>query len=115
MPASAGSGIHPSVLKPVVFASGTAARLDPRTGGAARGRVCTPARSSQPRGSKQSQLAGPRDRVGARGDVELAKDALHVGLDGVERDVERLADLPLREVGREQAEHGKFPLAEILL
>jgi Integrase core domain len=36
-----------------------------------RGR--TPAQIAQARDSEQSQLADPRDRVGARGDVELAK------------------------------------------
>lgn len=54
----------------------------------------------QIRRSEQSQLAGTRDRVRARGDVELAKDALHVRFDGVERDVERLTDLSLCEIGR---------------
>jgi hypothetical protein len=32
-------------------------------------------------------------------------------VDRVERDVECLADLPLREIARQQAEHGEFPIA----
>jgi hypothetical protein len=34
---------------------------------------------------------------------------------GLERDVERFPDLPLGEIGRQQAEHGELPVAEILL
>ena len=34
---------------------------------------------------------------------------------GLEPDVERFPDLPLGEIGRQQAEHGELPVAEILL
>src|SRR5581483_7827957 len=57
-----------------------------------------------------SGLRGPRDgevleRLAARGDAELAQEALHVRADGVLRDEEALRDLVRAEVVVEQEQH----------
>jgi hypothetical protein len=55
-------------------------------------------------GSEQAKLAAARDGVGAAGHAQLAKDALHMALDGVQGDEELGADLALGKLAREQAE-----------
>ena len=53
------------------------------------------------------------DRVVARVDAELAVDAPRVGLDGVERDVQRVADLALRELARQQPQDAELAFGEL--
>src|SRR5205823_4360000 len=64
--------------------------------------------------SDQPELSGPRDRLVAVRGLELAEDAASVGLDGVERDVKRLANLTLRQLGREQAEDVELAIGQLL-
>src|SRR5215218_7027038 len=62
---------------------------------------CGPAASSE-----QAKITSTRNGVLSGGHIELSENALDMRFDGVERDVELVADLPLREVGPEQPEHG---------
>ena len=63
---------------------------------------------------EQSELARPAHGLVARVDVELAVDAPRVGLDGVERHVQRVADLALRELAGEQAQHAQLPVRQLV-
>lgn len=50
-------------------------------------------------------LAGPFERLMARGDLELAEDRSGMGLDRVDGDVEGLTYLPVRIVAVEETQH----------
>ena len=52
--------------------------------------------------SEQAKITSTRNGVLSGGHVELSENALDMRFDGVERDVELVADLSLREVGPEQ-------------
>jgi hypothetical protein len=54
----------------------------------------------------KSSLAGPLERLLARGDSELAVDRLNVGLYRVDRDVETLRNLSERTFAVEKTQHG---------
>jgi hypothetical protein len=65
------------------------------------------------RHSDQAKITSPRNGVLSGGHVELSENALDMRFDGVERDVELVADLSLREVGPEQPEHGQLSITEL--
>src|SRR5215203_4012670 len=65
------------------------------------------------RHSRSSSRA--RATASVRVQVELATDFLRMGLDGVERDEQRLADLTLAEIGPQQAEYGELAIAQLLV
>src|SRR4029450_9324685 len=51
---------------------------------------------------KQAELLGAFDGLAARGHAQLAVDGYRLGLDGMGRQVQPLADLPERQVGGQQ-------------
>src|SRR6266545_2688710 len=62
----------------------------------------------------EPELSGPLHRLFPAGRAELAVDALGVALDRVERNVERRADFPQRELARQETEHGQFAVRQVL-
>ena len=78
-------------------------------------RVLRP-RAPRARVGHQSPMpaAGCRPPRSPRGHVELAVHAAHVGLQRVERHVQRGRDLPVGEAAAQVAQHGHLPLAERL-
>src|SRR5580704_15061449 len=62
---------------------------------------------------QQAELAAAFDRAGPAGDAELAEDAARVAFHRVEGDVKLRADLPLRQLARQQAQDRELPLAQI--
>src|SRR3954464_7987814 len=71
-------------------------------------------RGSVDPGLDEPELARAADRLLARGGAELGVDVAHVGLDGVDRDEQLLADLAVRVRAREQPQHGELALGELL-
>ena len=63
---------------------------------------------------EQAERFGARDRVRSRGYVQLAVQLAGVGLDGVQRDVELLADLTSGETAREASQHRELGRAGFL-
>src|SRR5262245_66649598 len=84
----------------------------------ARGDESTPARGKAGlpflAGSEEAQLAGSPDRLLPPLDVELAVDRLQVGLDRVQRHVQLVADLPVRQAARQVAQDRQLPFAQRL-
>jgi hypothetical protein len=64
--------------------------------------------------SEEVELAGATDGVPAPVGVELAVDALDVGLDGIHGHVQLGGDLAGRQHARQVAQHHVLPLAERL-
>ena len=60
--------------------------------------------------SEQTKITSAHDRIASSRYVELSKDALGVGFDGVERDVELFADLPLGQICTQQPEHSELSI-----
>jgi EmrB/QacA subfamily drug resistance transporter len=61
---------------------------------------------------EQAEVARVGDRLGSARDLELAVDGLDMAPDGVDRDVQLAADLPVRQPGGKQPQDGMLPLAE---
>ena len=55
-------------------------------------------------GLEEAQLLGARDRSATPADAQLAIDLAIVPLDGVDREVEFLGDLAVREAGGDEAQ-----------
>src|ERR1051325_10305742 len=70
------------------------------------------ARSSRP--SDQTQRAGADDGVTPTADIELAVDALDVGLDRVDAHEQLARDLRVRQQRRQQPQHRALALGERL-
>src|SRR5262245_46909597 len=68
-----------------------------------------PGRAQQPEGSSALYRFGPGVNVQLR--VELA----HMRLDGVDRQVQLLADIAGGQVGRQEAQHGELAFAQCLV
>src|ERR687886_758107 len=60
--------------------------------------------------SQEAELVGAYHGLTPGRRPELAIDAAHVRLDRVPRDVQRRADLALREPAGQETEHGHLPL-----
>jgi len=60
----------------------------------------------------QCPLAGPFERLIARGDLELAEDRSGMGLDRVDGDVEGLTYLPVRIVAVEETQHVELAIGK---
>ena len=63
---------------------------------------------------EQAELAGLGDRLGPGADPELAVDGLDLAADGVDRDLQFPADLPVRQLGGEQPQDRQLPFGERL-
>ena len=61
---------------------------------------------------QEAQLSGACDRLPAPADAQLAIDLAVVPLDGVDREVEFLADLAVREAGGEEAQDLQLAIVE---
>src|SRR5215472_18063943 len=62
---------------------------------------------------QEAELAAAIDRACAGGDAELAEDAARVAFHRVEGDIELRADLPLRQLARQQPQDRDLPLAQV--
>jgi LuxR family transcriptional regulator, maltose regulon positive regulatory protein len=63
-------------------------------------------------GREQAQVAGPGDRLGPVVGAELGVEVAHVGLDGVDRDVQLAGDFRPGQVGRQVAQHAQLAVAQ---
>src|SRR5918993_644392 len=70
--------------------------------------------TAPPGRSDQLESLGAADRRRPVGHVELAVDGTHVGLEGVDRDVELRGHLPVRQAEREHPQDRELPGGELL-
>jgi hypothetical protein len=61
---------------------------------------------------EQVEMTRVGDRLGSARDLELAVDGLELAPDGVDRDVQLTADLPVRQPGGKQPQDGTLALGE---